>query len=70
MATATLRVTGMTCKHCVMTVKQALEAVEGVEQAKVDLDAGSAVVEYDDGRTEPTVLAGVVSEEGYPATVG
>jgi len=70
MATATLRVSGMTCKHCVMTVKQALEAVEGVEQAKVDLDAGSAVVEFDGARTDAAALAGAVSEEGYPATVG
>ena len=70
MDTVTLDIPNISCNHCVMTVKQALEGVDGVEQAKVDLDAGSAVVEYDDGRTEPAALASVVSEEGYPATVG
>jgi copper chaperone len=70
MATATLQVSGMTCQHCVKTVQQALEAVDGVEQAKVDLQAGRAVVEYDDGRTDAAMLAEAVNEEGYAATVG
>jgi copper chaperone len=70
MATATLQVSGMTCQHCVKTVKQTLEGIDGVEQAKVDLQAGSAVVEYDEGRTDAAALAGAVSEEGYAATVG
>ena len=70
MATATLQVSGMTCQHCVKTVQRTLEAVDGVEQAKVDLDGGRAVIEFDDGRTDAAALAGAVSEEGYPATVG
>jgi copper chaperone len=70
MATATLQVSGMTCHHCVKTVQQALEAVDGVERAKVDLQDGRAVVEYDDDRTDAAALAGAVSQEGYPATVG
>ncbi len=70
MATATVQVSGMTCQHCVKTVQQALEAVDGVEQAKVDLQAGRAVVEYDDGRTDAAMLAEAVSEQGYGATVG
>ena len=67
MATATLKVSGMTCNHCVHTVKQALENLDGVEEAKVDLGAGRAVVEYDEARTSPAAMAGVVTEEGYPA---
>jgi copper chaperone len=66
MATATLRVSGMTCHHCVRTVQQTLEAVAGVERADVDLMAGSAVVDFDDARTNPAVLAGAVTAEGYP----
>lgn len=66
MATATLNVSGMTCMHCVHTVKRTLEGVAGVEQAKVDLKAGTAEVEYDDARTDPGAMADAVSEEGYP----
>ena len=67
MATAVLKVVGMTCQHCVSTVKQALEAVVGVEHATVDLNAGRAVVEYRQDATTPRELAGVVMDEGYTA---
>lgn len=67
MATATLKVTGMTCQHCVRSVTQALEEHEGVKRADVNLQAGSAVVEYDESRVTPAELAGAVSEEGYEA---
>ena len=67
MANATLKVTGMTCGHCVKAVTEALQGVDGVQQAKVDLTAGRATVEYDEGRTNPVALAAVVSEEGYSA---
>lgn len=39
----TLQVEGMMCEHCVARVKKALESVDGVEEAVVDLDAGTAV---------------------------
>lgn len=67
MASATLKVTGMTCQHCVAAVKGALESTEGVTRARVDLDAGQASVEYDESRTSPRELAGVIAEEGYEA---
>ena len=43
--TAKLDVTGMHCQKCVARVKDALEGVEGVTKAKVDLDTNSAEVE-------------------------
>lgn len=67
MATATLKVTGMSCNHCVHAVTQALKNTEGVSAATVDLKAGRATVEYDEGKTDPRQLAGVVTEEGYTA---
>jgi copper ion binding protein len=67
MATATLKVTGMTCQHCVRAVTGALEAHEGVTSAQVDLQAGRAVVEYDESSTSARDLANVVAEEGYEA---
>ncbi len=67
MATATLKVTGMHCHHCVQTVTQALERVDGVRGAQVDLDAGRAQVEYDEARVTPRQLVGAVMDEGYTA---
>ncbi len=67
MATTNLKITGMSCGHCVQTVKSALEGVDGVESARVDLQQGRAEVEYDEARTSPDQLTTAVSEEGYPA---
>ncbi len=42
--TKTLKVEGMMCEHCEARVKKALEAIEGVESATADHNAGTAVV--------------------------
>jgi copper chaperone len=67
MATTTLKVSGMTCQHCVRSVREALEGHDAVRRADVDLTAGRATVEYDDSRVTPGELAGLVAEEGYEA---
>jgi len=67
MAVLNLKVEGMSCGHCVRAVTQALEGVEGVRSARVDLQAGNATVEYDDTVTGPGDLVDAVTEEGYGA---
>ncbi len=62
-----LKIEGMTCNHCVMAVKQALEAIPGVSgRVEVTLKPGAAVVE---GDASPEALVAAVAEEGYLATV-
>jgi copper chaperone len=65
--TATLKIEGMSCGHCVQAVTQALQSVGGVRKADVDLAGGRAVVEYDADRTTPAALVGAVMDEGYTA---
>jgi copper chaperone len=67
MTTATLKVTGMTCQHCVRTVQETLESQDGVVRADVDLQGGRATVEYDAALVTPRELAAAVLEEGYTA---
>jgi copper chaperone len=67
MARTKLNVTGMTCQHCVGAITAALEEIDGVRSARVDLGAHTAVVDYDDSRTDPHRLAAAVTEAGYPA---
>jgi len=38
----TIRVRGMTCKHCVMAVTKALVGIDGVGDVKVDLEKAEA----------------------------
>lgn len=67
MSVAKLKVEGMTCEHCERAVRSALERIDGVSRAQVDRQAGSAIVEYDEGRTDPRALANAVMDEGYSA---
>lgn len=60
----TLTVEGMMCQHCVAHVKKALEGIEGVEEAIVDLDAGTATVKLSHDVSDDTLSAAVV-DAGY-----
>ena len=60
MTTTTLRVTGMTCGHCVAEVARAIAALEGVRGVDVDLAGGSASVQSDG----PIILAAVEAALG------
>ncbi len=62
--TTTLKVTGMTCNHCVMAVKKALAAIPEVETVDVSLEKGEAVVS---GEVPREVLVAAIREEGYEA---
>ena len=67
MTTTTLKVTGMTCGHCVRAVTDAIGALDGVQSTDVQLDQGRATVVYDETRVTSRDLVGAVLEEGYTA---
>ncbi len=56
---------GMSCGHCVMRVKTALEAVPGVGSVSVDLTSGKASVEGP--ALDANMLRGAVEKAGYEA---
>ena len=66
--TAKLSVDGMTCDGCVNSVKQALEKVDGVQAANVDLKSESAVVMFNPGETTLESLEEAVASAGYTAS--
>ncbi|MDH4199698.1 MAG: heavy-metal-associated domain-containing protein [Spirochaetia bacterium] len=63
-----LSIEGMTCNHCVMRVTKALQSVEGVQSAHVDLNSKSAVVELDGEKTAVGKLIEAVKSAGYQAS--
>lgn len=60
----TITVEGMTCGHCKQTVEGALQALDGVTSAEVDLDARTVAVRYDAPVTRATVV-GAIEAQGY-----
>ena len=63
----TMHITGMMCGHCEARVKKALEAVDGVEEAVVSHDAGTAVVTLSKDVSND-VLKQAVEAQDYPVT--
>ena len=60
----TLKIEGMMCPHCEATVKKALEALEGVSEAVVSHESGTAVVTLTTDVAD-TVLAQAVEAKDY-----
>lgn len=65
--TTRLRITGMTCEHCVRTIEKSLNALAGV-RARVDLDTGTALVEHPP-ETPSARLLEEVRAKGYGAEI-
>jgi copper chaperone len=63
-----LRITGMTCNHCVHHVGDALRAVPGVSAVDVELEAGRAKVVHD-APIEFAQLVRAVESAGYEAAL-
>lgn len=67
--TVTLSVSGMTCAACPVTIKKALNKVEGVETIEVNLEKKEALVTFDDAKTTVEALLEATKNAGYPSTV-
>jgi len=66
MTRTSLKIEGMSCGHCVASVKKALERLDGVTVRNVAV--GSATVEYNPDVSSPEKIAEAVSDAGYAAT--
>jgi Cu2+-exporting ATPase len=60
----TIRIEGMMCMHCENHVKTALEAIEGVTEARVSHEAGTAVVTLGTPVEDESLVQAVVGQ-GY-----
>jgi len=66
MSTAEYTVTGMTCGHCVASVKEEVGALDGVSDVAVDLQSGRLTVTSAAPLPDSAVTA-AVEEAGYTA---
>ncbi|MGA5764606.1 heavy-metal-associated domain-containing protein [Nonomuraea bangladeshensis] len=62
--TATYTVKGMTCGHCVSSVKEEVGEVAGVTSVEVELESGLLTVSSDEP-VEQAKIAAAVEEAGY-----
>jgi Cu+-exporting ATPase len=66
MKTFELKIGGMTCGHCVMSVKKALAKVPGAAVQSADI--GTAVVAIDEAVAGEQALVDAIGEAGYTVT--
>jgi copper chaperone len=59
----TLDIDGMSCGHCVGSVRRALEEMEGVQVETVRV--GEAAVRYDPRTVTPDAIASAIADQGY-----
>jgi len=63
--TITLPVSGMTCGGCARSVERKIASTPGVSSAKVNLDAATATVQFDPGRTQVAGLIAAIETLGF-----
>jgi copper chaperone len=66
MSTSEYQVTGMTCGHCEMSVREEVGTIPGVQDIEVSAETGRLVVTSAEPVDDAAVLA-AVDEAGYEA---
>jgi len=60
-----LMVAGMSCSHCKAAVEEAVKALPGVQEAEVDLAAGTTRVVFDPGTTTTNAIIQAIVDADY-----
>ena len=65
MVNQTLNVEGMTCDHCVQTIKEAVNNLVGISRVEVDLENKQVAVEYDKALVKLDSITDKIVEIGF-----
>ena len=68
MKTQELNIEGMTCNHCVMSVKKELSKLSDVTIE--DVQIGKAKISFDENKVTQQLLANAIAEAGYTLVIG
>ena len=61
----TIKISGMSCNHCVQRIENALQQSRGVNTAQVDLSAEKAYIEYVSSVINAETLLQIIKDSGY-----
>jgi mercuric ion binding protein len=67
--TITFKVDGMYCSACPAIVKKVLKSIEGVKKTTVSYSNKTAVVTFEDTKTDTKSLIQATTKAGYKASV-
>jgi copper chaperone len=58
-----ISIDGMSCQHCVMRVKRALEGLAGISDLTVEV--GSAQMTFDESKIQQADIENTITKAGY-----
>ncbi len=67
MAETVIKIDGMSCQHCVMRVKKALDGIAGITEANVTV--GSASIKYDESKVKMEDIYSAIGKAGYKVSL-
>lgn len=65
MENVTLNVKGMSCGHCVKAVEGSVGALDGVQEVKVNLEAGKVDIAFDNSKVTLDQIKETIDDQGY-----
>jgi len=65
MTTRTITVPEIHCEHCKTSIEGALNPIQGVRAASIDIAVRAVTVDYDPDAVTPEALIEVIEEQGY-----
>lgn len=63
MTEATILIDGMSCMHCAMRVKKAIEGLAGISSLNVEV--GKAELQFDESQTSRADIEAAIVKAGY-----
>lgn len=60
-----IRIEGMSCQHCVASIENAVDTLEGVEAVTVSLDNKNAAVSFDENQVEISKIYEAIEDIGF-----
>jgi copper chaperone len=63
MTEAAIQIDGMSCQHCIMRVKKALEGLSGIKDITVEI--GKAKVSFDESMIQNKDIESAIVKAGY-----
>ncbi|KAF0815539.1 MULTISPECIES: copper chaperone CopZ [unclassified Cytobacillus] len=65
MDSVTLKVSGMSCGHCVKAVEGSVGKLTGVDKVAVDLENGKVQVQFDSSSVSIEQIKETIDDQGY-----
>ena len=60
-----LNVDGITCEHCVKTIKEAIVNLVGIFSVEVNIEKKQVIIEFDEKQAKPEDLIDKITEAGF-----